>query len=72
MRSVLMVFGLLCAFMLVSSVPLDSASRLQRRRPSRNDALASGAIDRRFDPFSDTLEHSAHHVGELVEHATKE
>lgn len=72
MRSVLMVFGLLCAFMLVSSVPLDSASRLQRRRPGRNDALASGAIDRRFDPLSDALDHPVHHVGEFVDHATHE
>lgn len=55
MRSVLMVFGLLCAFMLVSSVPLDSAR----------------AIERRFGDISDTPEHLLDGVGDLVEHARK-
>jgi hypothetical protein len=50
-----MVFGLLCAFMLVSSVPLDSAR----------------AIDRRSDDIPETLEHTAHHVGKLIGHERK-
>lgn len=56
MRSVLMVFGLLCAFMLVSSVPLDSAR----------------AIERRFGDISDTPEHLLHHTGEVIGHVTHE
>lgn len=52
MRSVLMVFGLLCAFMLVSSVPLDSAR----------------AIGRRFDDITDAPKHLIHHAGDLVGH----